>query len=278
MPNVMERYIAIIVYILIIFLFLFISKKVADVLTKFNEDKAIETEGNLAVAIRHFGLYLGTSIALTGAMSFGVTLKDILPFCLSGAVILVLFFVAHFINDFVMARKVDNDQLVRQGNKTIGLIEAGNYLACGILLNGAFNGEGGGVSAAITFFLAGEALMALSLVVEQQLYSFKIPAEAERNNTAAGVLVAGTLISYSLILRSSIAGDFTGWAQGFASFLATAVTGIVALMIFQKLARIVFLPKTTYTDQIGKENTASLVVAQGVILALSLAISQLLWH
>jgi uncharacterized membrane protein YjfL (UPF0719 family) len=274
----MHRYVAIILYIVTVLAFLFISKKIADLLTGFNDDEVIEKEGNTAVAFRRFGLYIGTSLGLAGVASEGISLNDYLPFCLSGGVILLLFFLAHFLNDFVVARKINNNQLLRAGNKPVGIVEAGNFIAVGILLNGAFSGAGGGVAAAIVFFFAGQLLIILSLLLHQRLYRFNLTDEIEKGNLSAGISVAGTLVAYSIILRSSISGDFTGWAEGFASFIVVALTGIAAILIFQKVGDLLFLPRTTYDEEIRKGNSASIMLAQGVTLALSIAISHIIWH
>lgn len=272
----MERYGSVILYLVIVFIILFLSKKIADLLTRFDDDLAIDREGNLAVGLRRFGLYTGICIALVGIMSEGTSLRNILNFCLSGALVIVLFFATYYINDYVILRGVRNNELVKLGNIPTGLVEAGGFIATGILLNGAFTGEGGGIASAIVFFLLGQTIMVLALTIHQKMYSFNIVEEVKDGNTGAGISVAGILVSYSIILRSSIAGNFIGWAAGLGSFLLSAFTGIIALLVFQKLADIIFLPKTTITEGIKNRNTASLVLVQGITLSLSLAISRLI--
>jgi uncharacterized membrane protein YjfL (UPF0719 family) len=273
----MERCLIAVAYILAVLLFLYAAKQAADRLTRFDDDAAIEKEGNMAVAMRRFGLYLGISISLAGILSSGVALSDIPGFFLAGLVVLVLFFIAYFGNNYVVMKGIGNNELVQQGNLATGLIEAGSFLASGILLNGAFTGEGGGLAGAAVFFFAGELLMFLAVMIHQKLYFFDLVEEVRRGNTSAGISVAGVLVSYSLILRSSIAGDFMGWRESFPPFLVTAVTGIVLMLVFQKVADLLFLPRTTYAGQIRNGNAASLVLAQGVALSLSLVISRMVW-
>jgi len=272
----MDRYGAIVVYAVLVFLFLFVAKKIADRLTSFDDDAAVENERNLAVALRRFGLYAGIGCALFALMGQGFSPRGIYLFIGDGALVLLLFFVAYCVNRYGLLRGINNDIQVRAGNTAAGVVEAANFLAAGILLNGAFAGEGGGIAGTAAFFLLAQIVMVLAVELHHRVFHYSMGEEVEAGNVSAGVSVAGVLISYSLILRSSIAGNFSGWGASLFSFAVSAVTGIVCLLIFYKAADFVFLPGTTIKEQIRQENLASLLVLQGVVLALSLVISQIL--
>jgi uncharacterized membrane protein YjfL (UPF0719 family) len=98
----------------------------------------------------------------------------------------------------------------------------------------------------------------------------------QERNLSAGVTVAGLLISYSFILRATIAGSFTGWAESLGYFLASALTGIIGLLICERLAGIVFLAKIRIADEINRANTAAVILIQGITITIALIISRLI--
>lgn len=260
---------------LMIFGLLFVVKKAADAMTRFDDDAAVERDRNLAVALRRFGLYVGICIALTGILKGGISKTDLLLFLTDAAVVAVIFFVAQFFNDYVIIPGVRNNDLIMQGNAPTGLIEAGSFIATGILLNGAFSGEQGGIVSAVIFFSLGQAMMAAAIWIHQKIYRFDVANCCKEKNMAAGVAVAGLLVAYSMILRSSISGDFIGWPESLGSFFISAATGMICLIIFEKIASVIFLPKTSISEDIKNGNTASIVLVQGIVIALSIIISRL---
>ncbi|MCX5858194.1 MAG: DUF350 domain-containing protein [Deltaproteobacteria bacterium] len=145
----MERYLMVIFYSFLVLAFLFLAKKIADALTKYNDDDAVEQNGNMAVALRRLGLYVGMAIAMAGVMTGGSTKMELVLFIQDGAIATVIFFLAHYINDYAIISGVRNNDLIKAGNVPTGLVEAGSFIATGILLNGAFTGEVGGLLPAI---------------------------------------------------------------------------------------------------------------------------------
>jgi uncharacterized membrane protein YjfL (UPF0719 family) len=272
----MERYLMVIFYSFLVLAFLFLAKKIADALTKYDDDAAVEQNGNMAVALRRLGLYVGMAIAMAGVMTGGSTKMELVLFIQDGAIATVIFFMARYINDYAIISGVRNNDLIKAGNVPTGLVEAGSFIATGILLNGAFTGEVGGLLPAIVFFILAEIVLVAAIKIHQKIYKFNVTDCILKNNMSAGISVAGLLISYSLILRPSIAGNFMGWWDSIGFFCLSALTGMIALIGFEKLADMIFLPKTRIEDDICSNNTAALVVVQGITIALSLVIGRLL--
>jgi uncharacterized membrane protein YjfL (UPF0719 family) len=269
-------YLQIIVYVLLTLVFLFLSKKIADTITRFDDDQAIRQEQNPAVALRRFGLFFGLGIAMAGVISTGISKLSLLTYLLDGGAAIVLFFVAHYVNEYLLVPGVDNNDLIKQGNIPTGLVEAGSFLATGILLNGAFAGEEGSLTTAVVFFLLGQAFLVVSVKIHQKVYRFQVAECLKQQNLSAGVTIAGLLVSYSFILRATITGSFTGWAESLGYFIISALTGIVALFVFERLAGLVFLRGIRLADEIGRANTASAILVQGITLTLALIISRLI--
>ncbi len=272
----MEKAVMIIFYVVIVLAFLYLAKKIADGLTKFDDDEAIEKDGNVAVALRRFGLYVGMCISLAGVMTGGVYKTDVLYFVSHGFIATIIFFLAHYINDFLIVPGVRNNDLVKEGNAPTGFAEAGSFIATGVILNGAFTGEVGGLLSCAVFFFLGQAMLIIVLFIHRKVFRLNIVALIKEGNLSAGIAIAGLLISYSLILRVSIAGDFLGWLVSLETFAVTAVTGMVGLICFQKLADILFLPKSHFSENLERNNIAGVIVVQAITIALSLVISRLL--
>lgn len=272
----MEKVLMIIVYVFIVLAFLYLAKKIADGLTKFDDDEAIEKDGNIAVALRRFGLYVGMCISLSGVMTGGVYRTDFLYFAYHGVIATVIFFLAHYINDYLIVPGVRNNELVKEGNAPTGFAEAGSFIATGVILNGAFTGEVGGILSCAVFFFLGQAMLIAALFVHRKVFRLNVVALIKEGNLSAGIAIAGLLISYSLILRVSIAGDFAGWLVSLETFAVTAAIGMAGLLFFQKFADILFLPKSHFSENLERNNIAAVIVVQAITIALSLVISRLL--
>jgi uncharacterized membrane protein YjfL (UPF0719 family) len=118
-------------------------------------------------------------------------------------------------------------------------------------------------------------LLIFAVLVHQKLYRFNVTKCMVEGNMSAGITVAGLLIAYSLILRSSVSGAFTGWAESIGWFGISAITGMAALIIFEKTADWLFLPKTKIADDLCADNTAAVIIVQAIVISLGLIISQL---
>lgn len=272
----MEKYLMMLINIILVLVFLFISKKIADVLTQFDDDAQISRYANLAVALRRFGIFIGICIAFRAVIFSMTSYTDIGLFCIYGLVITVIFFIAHFINDYIIIHGVSNNDLIKAGNIPTGIIEAGAFIATGILVNGAFSGDAGGIITAIVFFFLGQAMMILAIFIHEKIYSFDVVQCVKENNMSAGVTVAGLLVAYSIILQSSIAGDFAGWAKSLTAFFISAAVGMICLIVFERFAGMIFLPKISIRENIHTGNTAAMVLVQSITIALALIISRLI--
>lgn len=272
----MEKYLVMIMFIALVIVFLYLSKKIADVITRFDDDLQIRQNDNLAVALRRFGIFVGMCIAMQVLITDVALYRDIAFFCIYALIVVAIFFAAHFINDFIIIPKVCNNELIKAGNVSTGLIEAGAFIATGMLVNGAFSGHAGGVVSAVVFFFLGQIVMIAAIYLHEKVYRFDVVQCVSADNVSAGVTVAGLLMAYSIILRASIAGDFTGWASSLTAFSVSAVTGMIGLIFFERIAALIFLPKTSIGEAIRSGNTAAVVLVQGITIALSLIISQLI--
>ncbi len=257
--------------------FMWALKFLDDRRTSFNEDDEMLSGKNLAVSLRKSGMYLGLAFGLAGTF-FGrshVLTTDLTNFMIAGIVLLVLLFVAFVINDKIILRRVDGDKSICEGNTAVGLVEFASYLSSGIIMHGAFSGEGGGLLAAAVFFLLGQAGLVIAFYLLEALTPRNICEEIElKQNAAAGMDVAGMLIALAIILRASLAGPFTGWVPGLKGFSLYLVAGLIALMVFRFLGNRIFVPGSSYDQEISAaRNLPAATLSSVVQVCLALVIA-----
>jgi uncharacterized membrane protein YjfL (UPF0719 family) len=268
MEDVWKVAISFVVFPLIALGFMWAVKFLDDRRTSFNEDEQILEASNLAVSLRKSGMYLGLALGLAGTF-FGRSqglVEDLINFVIAGVVLMILLFVAFIVNDKIILRRIDDDKAVSEGNTAVGLVEFAGYVSSGIIMNGAFSGEGGGILVAGVFFLLGQAALIITFYLLEAVTPRNICEDIEvRQNAAAGMDVAGMLIALAIILRASLAGSFTGWIQGLKGFGLYFAAGLLALVVFRFLARIIFVPKSSYDQEIAGDRNLSVATLFSVV-------------
>jgi uncharacterized membrane protein YjfL (UPF0719 family) len=273
-----------VLYAVIAVVFAWVAKKVADVMTtKVNDDKEIEENNNLAIGISRAGLYLGGLVAMAGVLTGpSVGLKqDLIGLGVYGVLAYVLLFVARRINDSVLLSGIDNVEACKDGNKAVGIVEFGSYVATGLIINACVSGDGGGLKegliGTLVFFAIGQALILILMALYEAGTPFKAKEEIRQGNAAAAIMVAGKSIALAVILRASILGPSTGFAEDIKAFGISAAVGIVLLMVFNRAIDHLFLPGTNLKTEVERDkNVAAVTVTQvstiGVALILSMVV------
>ena len=288
------------VFVVILIAFMYVIKIVRNIITPFDDDEEVEEKSNLAVGLRRAGLYIGLGIAIVGALTgvqaeingldqdaaiaelAGISVEvneigvaeQIGRVALNGAIAVGLLILVGFFNDLVILRSIDNNEEVGRGNVAVGLVEAGGYVASGLILQGAFTGEGGGIASALVFSVLGQIALLAMYGVYQWATPFDVTAEIKDGNPAAAVAVAGMLVALGLILRASIAGPFEGWVIDLVTFGFYAVVSIVFLLIVRQVTDRLFLPNTDLATEIARDrNPAAISLAYGAIIAVALVVS-----
>lgn len=251
------------IYPLLGILLVWIVKMADDKLTPFDENKAMIEGGNLAVGLRKAGMCLGLFLALAGVL-FGKSpniLVDLLNFFEASVMVVIFLLLTFELNARIILRKVNNDAAVKNGNVAVGVVEFSTYLGTGIIMNGAFTGEGGGLWAAAVFFALGQTALVIAFYLDAAISRRKIQEEIEtKGNIAEGIDVAGILIAISIILRASIIGPFTGWKQGLEEFGIYLTVGLLALLVFKVLAEKIFMPRVSYAEEMDIQRNEAVAV------------------
>ncbi len=251
------------VYPLLGMLVVWLVKLADDKRAPFDEDKAMLLESNLAVALRKSGICLGLFLALAGILS-GRSPKitiDLWNFFQGTVMIVILLFITFEINKRIILRKINNDEAAAKGNVAVGAVEFSTFVGTGIIMNGAFTGEGGGLLAAGVFFALGQIALVITFYLEAAISGRNIQEEIEiKGNLAEGIDVAGILIAISIILRASIIGPFTGWIPGLRGFGIYLALGLLALFVFKAVARKIFMPRVSYADEMDKQHNEAVAI------------------
>lgn len=272
-------------YVVLILCFIYLAKLIADWrTTKFDDDHEIGEESNLAVGIRRAGLYIGIALGMIGPLGGDATtafLKDIGLLAIDGVVVLIFLFLARFLSEQIVLPGISNDDEVQHKNSAVGIIEFGIYIATGLILNGSFSG-GSGVetsfmksqASSLVFFLLGQVALILLVLLYKKIVPFNLDGAIKHKNSAAAIAITGMLISLGIILRNAVSGDFNGWATDLTSFGITAGVSIVLLLVFKKVADMIFLKNTDLKTEIERDqNIAALVVIESIMIAFALVIS-----
>ncbi len=257
--------------------FMWVVKVLDDRRTAFSEDREMISGKNLAVGLRKSGMYLGIAFGLAGTL-FGRSQNlagDLVNFAVAGVALMVLLFAAFVVNDRIILCKVNNDKAIQEGNTALGLVEFASYTSSGIIMHGAFSGEGGGILAAAVFFLLGQVALVAVFYLYEAVTPRKICEEIEvKANAAEGIDAAGVLLAMAIILRASVAGPFTGWLDGLTGFGIYFAGGLLAILAFRFLGNAIFVPRVSYDEEITKERNLSVATLSSTVqVALALVIS-----
>ncbi|NRA64928.1 MAG: DUF350 domain-containing protein [Pseudobacteriovorax sp.] len=218
---------------------------------------------NPAVGLAVIGYLFGLLLSIAGLVqgpSNGY-LEDAIDIFLYGLLAIVLINIATIITDKLLLYKFQLDkELVTDRNIGTGAVQFGVYIASGLVLKGALNGEGG-IDTAIAFWFAGQAALIVLFKIYNILTPFDIHEHLEKDNAGVGICLAGILIATGNIVRLGIMGDFEGWATNFSRF--ALYTGICALLLPMTRVLIdrVFIPGGKLTYEIVHQKDSNLALA-----------------
>lgn len=264
-----------IVFSLIGLAVMWLAKIFDDKRTPFDEDQLIVKQKNLAIALRKSGIFLGLAIGLYGVISGpgkGLFADSMTVFWESGFLLTALF-AAYLINEHIILSGINNDKAVEENNIAVGLVELGSYVGTGMIINGAFAGEGGGILAAIVFFTLGQIALLLAHFCHKITTLGPYFKEIEtKGNVTAAISSMASLIAISIILRASIVGPFTGWENDIKSFVFSFFMGVAILEILGTFVNNAFLPRTS-KEICADNNPAAMTILASVKIATALIIA-----
>ncbi len=243
------------------------------------------TRDNQALAISTVGYYFGILIAFGGAISGesqGLS-TDVVTIGIYGLSAIALMLLASFMCEKILLPSFDNTkEVVEDRNLGVGFVEAGVYIANGLIILRATEGDAGGASPAVsTLSAVGSGMLVLLafwllaqvvLVVAGRLYEmvtpYKFLEELERDNAAVGLAFGGALIGMGNIISVAIGGDFTGWTDSLVLFAIDVGVGFIMLFLVHKFTDLLLAPGVKLADEQTQEQPnigAGLLEAFGYI-------------
>lgn len=209
---------------------------------------------NLAFAVSITGYYIGLVLAI-GAAIIGPSaeniLIDLMDIGIYGGLAILLLNVAAFLNDKLLLRhfKVSKEILEDQ-NVGTGVVEAANYIATGLIVQGAVIGEGGNILTAIVIWAIGQVLLLVTTRVYNWITPYNIHDEIEKDNVAVGLGFAGALIAIGNLIRLGTAADWTGWEDHLLTIGFDTTVGLILLPIVRLFTDKILLPGQKITDEL----------------------------
>jgi uncharacterized membrane protein YjfL (UPF0719 family) len=223
-------------------------------------------KNNISVALRNAGIYIGIAIAMIGVISSPVEQL------IDGFSAMIFVIVASTISDKIIFSKIDNTKEIGEGNISLALAEFGVFVGTGIIALGSFTGTGPYISS-IVFFIIGQIVLIGTILLAELFYK-NIKNEIINGKVSAGLFLGSMIISMSIILKSALIGDFTGYTQDILSFLEYAIFGYILMFIFaNKLIDFIFLPKSKILENIEKDNISALAIVSAIKLSIAFIIS-----
>ncbi len=254
MRNTLDTLLSTVVFLLLAFILFFIGKLVFQLFNrKINVKSELVEKDNLAFAVAHTGYFAGLVLALGGALqgeSHGF-ITDLINVLIYGLLAILLLNISNFINQKILLRKFNAEQeIVRDQNVGVGVIEAANSIANGLIIMGALTGEGGGVDVAVAFWLIGQVLIILTAFVYTKMTPYDDYKVIEQDNVAAGIGFAGAIIAIGNIIRFALAHDFESWTDTFSSVAIDVAIGLLFLPLARILSDRILLTGSRLTHEI----------------------------
>jgi len=252
LTNVYSAASLLVLYVVIFFVANIIYSKKAG----YDVKKEIVENDNMAVSVSLAGYLIAISIIFIGCVlgpGKGV-LEDLFDVVKYSALGIVLLYVAHVVNDKIILYKFKNiKELVEDKNVGTGAVQAGSYIASGLIIAGSIHGEGGGLITASVFFLMGQVALIVFSKIYNLITSFDVHDEIEKNNYAVGVAVSGTLIALGIILAKASGGDFISWEYNISVFVLDAIIAFILLPIFRVIIDKLVISNEDLNKEIEKD-------------------------
>lgn len=243
---------------------------------------ANDSRDNEALVWRHMGIWSAMALAMMAAIvgnihdGFWKTLWALVG---NGAAMTMFVLVAQTINDKFIVTKLSNSEAISNNNVAVGIVEFGGLVATGLIAFGSFWGVSKNFwLPAITFFLIGQVCLVAIFRIFDHLHPVDFLEKVKQGNVAAATIVAAVLVSLGLVVKTAVAGEFTGWLMSLALFVVyTAIGAIMVLITYWAVAKIVYAGDTTSeNDQINANNVVRARKAAIGLVALMFIVSSLI--
>ena len=257
MNLILDNILSAITYLVSAFLLFYVGKLVYQLFNrKINMKDELVEKDNFSFAIAHAGYFVGLLLAVGSAIigpSNGLV-QDLIDIFIYGILAIILLNISLVINDKVILRKFSlTKEIVTDRNEGIGVVQAANAIATGLIIMGAVSGEGGGILTALVFWAIGQVVIIITTRVYNWITPFDIHEQLEKDNVAVGIGYAGAVVALGNLIRFGLMGDFHSWTVTLESVGFEVVIGLILLPLVRFLTDKILLPGQKLTDELLQE-------------------------
>jgi len=221
---------------------------------------------NLAFALTNVGYYIGLLLAIGGAMSnelFGTHIwHNLLDVWIMGMLAIILLNVSAIINDKLILRKFSTrKEIIDDQNSGTGVIEAANYIATGLILNGVLRENSDAYYEIVILFVIAQVAMILVSLVYNAITPYDVHEHIEKDNVAVGIGFAGAMIAIANLIAYGVSLESNTWIEvGEILTLETGI-GLLILPIVRFVTDKILLPGQNLTDEIVNQEKPNIGAA-----------------
>jgi uncharacterized membrane protein YjfL (UPF0719 family) len=256
---------------------LILAKLMKDRLSPYRLDHEMTAQDNPAFGLAVSGYYVGTV-----CIYLGVARPQDLPLDLgsravlealgaeliwTSAGIVALAASRWLMNIGLVAGVRSSEQIMKNRNVAAGAVEAGVYVASGLVLSGSLRETGGTPGTAAVFFLLSQVVLLVFGRLYQRLAGYDVPKEILKANLAAGVAFGFTLVALALLMFKATSGEFIDWPTNLGYFAFDAIVGFVLLRILRWVTDAALLPNARVAEEIVRDRNVNAGLLEGVLAA-----------
>lgn len=243
------------VYMLVCFLLFLSGKFLYQLLHRgVDVDAEMVDKDNLAFAVTHVGYFVGLLLAICGAMAgfqHESLVQDLMITFGFGLGAIVLLNMAIIINDRVIFGGLElKKSIVEKENVAVGIVEAGNSMANGLLIYGVLTVESEHVFVALIFWLVAQILVILMAMLYNKIMPYDVFAKIYAGNAAVAVALAGFMVGMANIIRFAIESEHSDWGESAVAIGVQMLVALIAFPVFRFLTDKLLLPKRSITDEL----------------------------
>lgn len=249
---------------LVVLLYVWLLWFVMNRITAFNDNDEIFEKHNYAYLIQRVAIVAAQIIAMLAVLpDFDVDepLWSTFWLLIEGLWVFVAIFIARFVIDFVILRKANNTELIRQGNLAMAVVEAGFYIGIGFMIKGSLTGGASSnwlsFASTVVFYLAGIAFVIGVFWLHELLTKYNMRERLREGNLSTAFEVGGIILGCSIVVSVGVAGDFVDWGVSFRAFLATAAIGVIMLYVMRWVIDLVIIRGHTVRSIQESNNVAA---------------------
>ncbi|MCR8640311.1 hypothetical protein BEN44_17215 [Leptospira interrogans serovar Ricardi] len=279
------------VFFLISFILFYIGKKIKDWIEPGDLDQEIVVKNNTAVSTGLSGYYLGLTLILLVILSSPGTdfISDCSQVLYYGILGILLLNLSYFINDKLIFRSLDFNELVYSGrNVAVGAVVFGSSLASSIIIAASLSGENAGLAFSIwknsgllesvqklldgtllgiVFFIVGQIALILFTIAYRKIVPYSLDVELkEKENLASGISYSGALVALGIIIARALHKDPVSMEHTLFQIFLDFILGLLVIPAVRLLTDAVILPGSTLKEEISRDQNVGVGILEAVVL------------